>query len=364
VVDDLKLSVFFGERDRAGRQSSAEAIAHTTVAAGVRTAVLLRAIEGFGSRGAVQTERMLTLSEDLPLVWTAIDRHDRITPLAGDLAALIPQGLVALERCVIVAPGDSVSIPEHDELKLTIVVGRGRRHGGALDYARIVDFLQVCGFDTAYVLVGVDGILHGVRHAARLIGTNRSVPAVITALGPPASAAAAIAGIDAHAIPALMTVERARIVARDGTQLSPLPSGPPPDASGHRPRQMLTLITREDAHADGQALHATWLRHAQAVGARGATTVAGVWGYSGGTPPHGDSMRRLRRSVPVICTIIDTPEQIAVIWSELSGLAGPDTIVTAEFVPALRAHGPVGTHGGFRLAPRAGTADAAAQDAD
>jgi PII-like signaling protein len=357
VVDALKLTVFFGERDRAGRRSSAEAVARATTAAGTRTAVLLRAIEGFGSRGAVHTERLLTLSEDLPLVWVAVDRHERIAPLANTVAGLIPQGLVTLERCAIAAPGDTVDRHGDGELKLTIVVGRGRRHGGVLDAARVVDHLRACGLDTAYVLVGVDGILHGVRHSARLIGTNRSVPALVTGLGPADRVAAAVAGIEAGAIPALMTVERARIIARDGRPLAPLPPGPPPDSSARRPRQMLTLITREDARAGDQALHAIWLRTARDGGASGATTLAGVWGFSGRSAPHGDSMRRLRRSVPVICTIIDTPEQIARLWPKLAPLARHDGIVTAEFVPALRAHGAAGTHGGLDVPDAAGSED-------
>jgi len=358
VVDALKLSVWFGERDRAGRHTSADAIARASTAAGIRTAVLLRAVEGFGSRGAIQTDRMLTLSEDLPLVWTAIDTPDRIAALAETVTELIPQGLVTLERCGIV---DAPAIPEiggAEELKLTITLGRGQRSGGRLGYVRLVDHLQHCGVDGAYVMLGVDGILHGVRDRARLIGTNTYVPAQVVAIGARRDVARAVPGLRAHATPALVTVEQIAVLKRDGQALSPIAHPPATDAEGHPVWQMLTLITREDAVADGQALYVTAMRELRAAGARGGTVLAGVWGYSGTGAPHGDSMRRLRRTVPVVCVVIDTPEAIARLWPVLDRLTASGGLVTSEVVPAFRTHGPVGTHGRLHLSrPHRGGVD-------
>jgi PII-like signaling protein len=349
LVDAIKLSVYFGERDRAGSHTSAEAIARTSTAAGIRTAVLVRAIEGFGSRGAVQTERMLTLSEDLPLVWTAIDLPERIAALAETVTELIPQGLVTLERCGIV---DTSTIPDADsadELKLTITLGRGQRSGGQLAYLRVVDHLQDCGVDGAYVMLGVDGILHGVRSRARLIGANTYVPAQVVAIGTRRDIARAVPGLRAHGAPALVTAEQIRVLKRDGRSLAPIAHPPASDADGHPIWQMLTLITRQDAVADGEALYITAMRELRAAGARGGTVLAGVWGYSGTAAPHGDSMRRLRRSIPVACAIIDTPDAIARLWPVLDGLTGRGGLVTSEVVPAFRTHGPVGTHGRLHL---------------
>jgi PII-like signaling protein len=349
VVDALKLSIYFGERDRAGGQTSAEAIARASQAAGIRTAVLLRAIEGFGSRGAVQTERMLTLSEDLPLVWTAIDRPERITALAATVTELIPQGLVTLERCGIVETPGIADVGDAEELKLTISVGRGHRTGGSLSYLRLVDHLQQCGLEGAYVMLGVDGILHGVRERARLIGTNTWVPAQIVAIGARRDIARAVPGLPAHGAPALVTIERTRVLKRDGRSLAPIAHPPATDADGHPVWQMLTLITREDAVADGEALHVAAMRDLRAAGARGGTVLAGVWGYSGSAAPHGDSMRRLRRSIPVVCVIVDTPDAIARLWPVLDRLTARGGLVTSEVVPAFRTHGPVGTHGRLHL---------------
>jgi PII-like signaling protein len=350
VVDGVKLSVWFGERDRAGDLTSAEAIARATVAAGVRTAVLLRAVEGFGSRGEVLTERLLTLSEDLPLVWAATDVPERIGALADRVVELIPQGLVTLERCRIAHSGDAGRLPDADHLKLTLTIGRGRRSNGGLAYLRAVDILRSAGVDGAYVTLGVDGIAHGERRRARLFGANGAVPAHVVAVGASDEIARALRALDGQVIPALTTIERVRVLARDGQAVASVTHLADPGADDDW--QMLTLITREDAVVDGDALHVAMLRAARRSGARGGTAIAGVWGYSGDGAPHGDSMRRLRRGVPVACIVIDTPDAIARLWPTVSRLAAGGGLVISERIPAFRTHGPVGAHGRLHLPHR------------
>jgi len=350
VVDGVKLSVWFGERDRAGTLTSAEAIARASVEAGIRTAVLLRAVEGFGSRGEIMTERMLTLSEDLPLVWMATDTPDRIGALSDRVVELIPQGLVTLERCRIARSGDAGPLPDADHLKLTLTIGRRRRTNGRLAYLRAVDILRSAGVAGAYVTLGVDGLTHGDRHRARLLGANAAVPAQVVAVGARDEIARALRALDGKVIPALTTVERVRVLSHDGDIGAPVAH--PADPGEEAAWQMLTLITREDAVADGEALHVAMLRAARRSGARGGTAIAGVWGYSGDGTPHGDSMRRLRRGVPVVCIVIDTPEAIARLWPAVAALTRDGGLVTSERVPAFRTHGPVGGHGRLHLPHR------------
>ncbi len=349
MVDGVKLSVWFGERDRAGDITSAEAIARASAAAGIRTAVLLRAVEGFGSRGELLTERMLTLSEDLPLVWMATDTPDRIGTLSDRVAELIPQGLVTLERCRIARSGDGGALPEADHLKLTLTIGRRRRANGRLAYLRAVDILQSAGVAGAYVTLGVDGLTHGDRHRARLIGANAAVPAQVVAVGAEGDIARALRALDGQVIPALTTVERVRVLAHDGHTGASVAH--PPEPGDDDAWQMLTLITREDA-GGGDAPHVAMLRAARRSGACGGTAIAGVWGYSGAGAPHGDSMRRLRRGVPVACIVIDTPAAIARLWPAVAALTRDGGLVISERVPAFRTHGPVGAHGRLHLPHR------------
>src|SRR4029450_12212831 len=62
------------------------------------TSVLLRGTEGFGSRQHLQTQRLLTLSEDLPMATVAVDTRQRIEQALAEVAALTSHGLITLER--------------------------------------------------------------------------------------------------------------------------------------------------------------------------------------------------------------------------------------------------------------------------
>jgi PII-like signaling protein len=345
VIDATKLIVWFGERDRVRHTTSAEAIARASMRAGIQTAVLLRGSQGFGSRGAVLSDQMLTLSEDLPLVWTAVGTPDRIGDLADEIANLVPQGLITQERCVIVDDRNLPAGEGSDQIKLTATVGRGQRSAGRLAYMRVVEHLKASGVDGAYVVVGVDGITHGIRHKARLVGTNAAVPAQIVAIGNRRSTARSVHELYAHGAPSLVTVERVTVLKRDGAMLMPAPQ--PSDRPSHTDAAMrkITLVTREDAVVDDVALYLAAIRAAQRAGLGGGTAINGAWGYAGTASPHGDAMLRLRRSIPVICVFIDTPEAIARLWPELDRLTAHGGLVTAEWVPAARAHGPGGLRG-------------------
>ena len=60
----------------------------------------------------------------------------------------------------------------------------------------------------------------------------------------------------------------------------------------------------------------------------------GVWGFHGDQPPHGDRLLQLRRRVPVVTIIVDTPERIARSFEAVDELTEETGLVTSEMVPA------------------------------
>ena len=63
------------------------------------------------------------------------------------------------------------------------------------------------------------------------------------------------------------------------------------------------------------------------------TSLRGVWGYHGDHAPHGDRLGQLRRRVPVVASVIDTPDRIGRwfgIVDELTDEAGLVTLTTGE----------------------------------
>ena len=64
--DALKLTLHFGERDREDGRLLAGTVMEAFARRGLRGSVLLRGAGGFGLRHHLRTDRLLTLSEDLP----------------------------------------------------------------------------------------------------------------------------------------------------------------------------------------------------------------------------------------------------------------------------------------------------------
>jgi len=96
--DCLKLTAYFGERGRAEDRFLADVMLDLFGEREIATSVLMRGIEGFGFKHHLRTDRLLTLSEDLPLVAVAVDERHRVESLLADLMTVDHHALLTLER--------------------------------------------------------------------------------------------------------------------------------------------------------------------------------------------------------------------------------------------------------------------------
>jgi PII-like signaling protein len=354
--DCLKLTTYFGERDRANGGFLADAFTDIYARHQLQTSLVMRGVEGFGPTRQLRTDRLLTLSEDLPLVSVAVDTRDRIQSALTDVSALTFNGLVTLERARMLTSTveGTVALPweDHAETKLTIYVGRQERIDGTPAYEAIVAFLHRCGIAGATVLLGVDGTGHGVRERAKFFGRNAAVPLMVIAVGDSARIGALLPTLAAMLPRPLITLERVRVCKRDGEKLTEPRHLPDNDPSGLGVWQKLMIYTGEQAHHDGQPLHQRIIRELRQDRAAGATSLRGIWGYHGNHMPHGDSFWQLRRRVPIVTVIVDTPERIRKWFTVVDALTSQTGLVTSEMVPAFRATAPDLEHGGLRLAQR------------
>ena len=92
----------------------------------------------------------------------------------------------------------------------------------------------------------------------------------------------------------------------------------------------------EQTHVDGQPLHQRLIRELRRQRAAGATSLRGIWGYHGDHRPHGDSFWQLRRRVPVITVIVDTPERVRRWFATVDRLTSRTGLVTSETVPTAQ----------------------------
>jgi PII-like signaling protein len=354
VNDDcLKLTTYFGERDRANGGFLADAFTDIYARHGLQVSIVMRGMEGFGAKQHLHTDRLLTLSEDLPIVSVAVDARPRIQAALAEINALRFQGLVTLERArMLTGRFDAVRLPEelHEATKLTVYVGRQERAAGRPGYEAVVDLLRAHGVAGATVLLGIDGTAHGVRERARFFSRNAQVPLMIIAVGDGGRIAGVLPQLGALLPRPLVTLERVRVCKRDGQRLGEPRHVARSDPSGLQVWQKLMVYAGEQSRHDAQPLHRALTLRLRAAGAAGATTLRGIWGYHGDHAPHGDSFWQLRRRVPVVTVVIDTPDRIRQWFAVVDELTDQTGLVTSELVPAFRATGPAGSHGGLQLA--------------
>lgn len=352
--DCLKLTTYFGERDRADGAFLADALMGIYARHELQTSLVMRGIEGFGIKHHLHTDRLLTLSEDLPLVSVAVDTRARVEAALAEVNSLRFNGLVTLERARMLtgAIEEAGELPRDDgeATKLTVYVGRQERVGSVHAYEAIVALLQRHGVAGATVLLGVDGTSHGVRQRARFFGRNVAVPLMVIAVGDGSRIQAALPQLGAMLARPLITLERVRVCKRDGERLADDGDLPARDASGQRVWQKLMVYAGEQSAHEGQRLHHALIRRLREAGAAGATSLRGVWGYHGDHEPHGDTFWQLRRRVPVLTVTVDTPERARKWFAIIDEVTEETGLVTSEMVPAFRATGPGVQHGGTSLA--------------
>jgi PII-like signaling protein len=310
--DRLKLTTYFGERERANGGFLADALTEIYARHRLQTSVVMRGIGGFGAKQHLHTDRLLSLSEDLPLVSVAVDGRARIEAALSEVDALRFGGLVTVE-------GVSGLLEPDAAAKLTVYLGRGDR-----TYEAVVDLLHRRGIAGATVLLGVDGTVCGERQRATFFGRNAAVPLMVIAVGDSGRIAAVLPELGDM----LVTVERVRICKRDGHGLAEPEHVDP----GRAAWQKLMVYASEQTLVDGQPLHQRLIRELRAAGAAGATSLRGIWGYHGDHRPHGDSFWQLRRRVPVVTVIVDTPERIRRWFTIVDRLSAGTGLVTSEVV--------------------------------
>jgi len=352
--DCLKLTTYFGERDRSGGRLLGDELMGIYGAHRVAVSVVLRGTEGFGRLHHLQTDRQLSASEDLPVVSVAVDERTRIESLLERLLAVKRRGLVTLERARLLSGeiGQLQLPPELGEAtKLTVYLGRRDHVGGTPAYVAICDLLHRRGIAGASVLLGVDGTRGGERFRARFFGRNAQVPMMAIAVGDGERIAAVLPELAGLLHEPVMTLERVRVCKRDGELLAEPDALPGADERGLSMWQKLMVYTSNTETQSGRPIHLEIVhRLLRETDAAGVTVLRGIWGFHGDHAPYGDRVLQIQRHVPVCTVVIDRPERIAQSFRIIDEITSQHGLVTSEMVPAAQAMSETERRGGLRLA--------------
>jgi PII-like signaling protein len=334
-IDCLKLTAYFGERQRSGGRFLAEALFDLYAEQRLATSVMLRGITSFGPHHHLRSDESLSMSEDPPVAVAAIDAREKIAPIAERAIDLASHGLVTLERARLV-DGDEAAVSGSGATKLTVYLGRHQRVGRVPAFRAVCDLLYREGIAGASVFLGVDGTIRGRRQRARFFSSNADVPMMIISVGEHENIARVIPQLHAMLREPVFTVERIRVCKRDGELRARPDELPAADAHGRPLWQKLMIYTSSSALFDGAPIHRYLTRELLASREAGGATVArGVWGFHGQRKPHGDTLFQVTRQVPVMTIIVDTPEHIARSFDIVDKCTRKHGLVTSEMVPAL-----------------------------
>ena len=349
----LKLTIYFGERDRSEGRLLADQLLDIYAGHRLQTSILLRGAEGFGRLHHLHTDRLLSLSEDLPVVSVAVDTRERIESMLDIILQVKRRGLVTLERARLMA-GEIGPLKLPDELdeatKLTVYVGRQERVYRTPAFAAICDLLYRRGIAGATVLLGVDGTTRGQRNRGQFFARNADVPMMIIAVGSGERIANVLPEVGGLLHHPLLTLERVRVCKRDGERIAEPHALPGTDKHGLAMWQKLMVYTSQSATYEGRPLSLEIMRRLRAADTAGATNLRGIWGFHGDHAPHGDRVFQLRRHVPVLTITVDTPQRTTGTFAIIDELTCEHGLVTSEMVPAMAAINEGDRRGGLRLA--------------
>jgi PII-like signaling protein len=346
VVDEdgIELAGYFRDGHRADGGPLGEAFIDLYARQRTAASVLLRGTDGFGG-GSPGADPALPPSQEPPLTVTAVDSRGNIEALLGEALRLAGPQLVTLERVRLLSGDvDLIWLGENpgQATRLTVYCTRRDRVYQVPAFEAVCELLYRRGIAGATVLPAVDGSFLGRRQRAQFLHHGADVPLVITAVGAGKRIAMLLPELGGLFRRPLMTVAKVSLCKRDGEFVS----RPQLEADGDAPASAamtamvkLTVYTSEAARHDGQPVHRVIVGRLRSAGLSGATSVRGIWGFHLDHAPHGDHFPRRGHHLPIVTTVIGTPERISAAFDVIGplipdrGLVTSETVLTSHLAP-------------------------------
>ncbi len=97
------LRVFAGENDKHRGKPIYEQIVMKARELDLAGATVIRGILGFGAHSRIHSAKLLSLSDDLPILIEVVDSQEKIEQLLPYIDSVVEEGLVTMEKVQVIA---------------------------------------------------------------------------------------------------------------------------------------------------------------------------------------------------------------------------------------------------------------------
>lgn len=98
----LQLTIYVNETDMAGEHPLHELLVRRLLHLEIVGATVTRGVMGYGKHGKVHRKRLFGVSDDHPIVITAVDDEARIHSALGEIKPLVREGLITIQEVEVV----------------------------------------------------------------------------------------------------------------------------------------------------------------------------------------------------------------------------------------------------------------------
>ena len=96
------MRISIGESDRCGHIPLYEALVELLKKEGFAGATVLRGVAGFGAHSVYHTDKLLRLSQDLPIIVEVIESQDKIDAVMPRIDEMMDGGMITLEKARVI----------------------------------------------------------------------------------------------------------------------------------------------------------------------------------------------------------------------------------------------------------------------
>ena len=100
--EQVLMRIFIGESDKFGHIPLYEALVELLRIEGFAGATVLRGVAGFGAHSVYHTDKLLRLSQDLPIIVEVVESQAKIDSVMPKIDEMMNGGMITLEKATVI----------------------------------------------------------------------------------------------------------------------------------------------------------------------------------------------------------------------------------------------------------------------